>query len=248
MRILLLADIHGNYPALRAIDGFFAQETFDTIVNCGDTLVYAPFANEVINWLIARRALSVLGNTDKKVLRLLHGESLAKPKNPEKMIMYRHAAAQLTGDSIAYLQSLGISTEIVLDGSAPASREKRRRMLGIFHGSPAKPHEFLFDTSPRSRFAELAGKYPYRAIVVGHSHTPFHIEINTTHFINPGSVGRMFDGNPAACCAVFSCSGDRIEVRHHRIAYDVAEVVDELERQQLPRIYQAMYLAGKKLN
>jgi len=248
MRILLLADIHGNYPALRAIDNFFGREAFDLVVNCGDSLVYAPFANEVINWLIARHALSVLGNTDKKVLRLLRGESLLKPANPEKRIMYRHTAAQLAGDSVAYLQSLGISAEILLNRAAPADRDKRRRMLGVFHGSPAKPHEFLFDTSPRSRFMELAGKYPYRAIVVGHSHTPFHLEVNGTHFINPGSVGRMFDGNPAACCAVFSCSGDHIEVRHHRIVYDVSLVVDELERQQLPRIYQAMYLTGKKLN
>ncbi len=42
-RILLLADIHGNSPALLAIDRVLDATAFDYIVNCGDSLVYAPF-------------------------------------------------------------------------------------------------------------------------------------------------------------------------------------------------------------
>lgn len=247
MQILLISDIHGNYPALCAIDRYFSDTRFDHIVNCGDSVVYAPFANEVINWLIARKALSILGNTDKKVIKLLRGESFVKPKKFDKRIMYTHTAKQLTKACGEYLQSLGISAEISLV-DRDLSSGGRQELLGIFHGSPAEPHEFLFDTSPLSRFQELAKAYPYKAIVTGHSHTPYHFEVNGTHFINPGSAGRMFDGNPTACCAVLTFAHKELSVHHHRIQYDIARVTEELERQQLPHIYQTMYILGKKLN
>lgn len=248
MRILLLADIHGNYPALRAIDAFFSLTTFDAIVNCGDSVVFAPFSNEVINWLLARRAISILGNTDKKVIKLLQGRTFTKPSKEEKRIMYVHAARQLTKQCGDYLQSLNISAELRLTDVAPDPENQKGNLLGIFHGSPAKPHEFLFDTTPLDRFAELARDYPYRAIVTGHSHTPYHFDIDGTHFINPGSAGRMFDGNPAVGCAVLTCNGTGVEVEHHRIDYDVSQVIAELARQRLPKIYQTMYREGKKLN
>ena len=248
MQILLLADIHGNYPALRAIDTFFSHTSFDAIVNCGDSVVFAPFSNQVINWLIARDTISILGNTDKKVIKLLQGRTFTKPSSEEKRIMYFHAARQLTRTCSDYLQSLGNSAEIQITSSHYDTKGHKRNTLGIFHGSPARPHEFLFDTTPIERFRELAEEFPYKAIVTGHSHTPYHLEVNGTHFINPGSAGRMFDGNPAVGCAVLTCPDSHLEVRHYRIEYDVSQVVDELERQQLPQIYQTMYREGKKLN
>lgn len=248
MRLLLLADIHGNYPALRAIETFFADTTFDAIVNCGDSVVFAPFSNEVINWLVARKTISILGNTDKKVIKLLRGQTFVKPAKEEKRIMYFHAARQLSKQCGDYLQSLPVSAEFPLSSHAPSPDAPKENLLGIFHGSPAKPHEFLFDTTPLDRFTELACDYPYKAIVTGHSHTPYHFEVNNTHFINPGSAGRMFDGNPAVGCAVLTCTDSRVAVDHYRIDYDVDQVIAELRRQQLPPIYQTMYREGKKLN
>lgn len=247
MQILLISDIHGNYPALRAIDSYFAGSRFDHIVNCGDSLVYAPFPNEVIDWLIEKNCLSILGNTDKKVIKLMQGKPLEKPSKADKRIMYTHTADQLTKRSAKYLLSLGISAELPL-ADAAVTHPAPRQLLGIFHGSPAKPHEFLFDTSPRSRFEELAAEYPYTIIATGHSHTPYHYLVGATHFINPGSAGRMFDGNPAACCAVLSVTADQLTVRHHRVNYDIAALTEELEHQGLPLIYQTMFLLGKKLN
>ena len=246
MLILLLADIHGNFPALRAIDEAFSAVTFDAVVNCGDSVVYAPFANEVITWLIAREAVSILGNTDKLVLKLLRGKDFAKPAKGDKRVMYEHTARQLTRRNAAWLMSRPISA--ALDLPLPGSEDPRQQQLGIFHGSPAKPHEFLFDTTPHERFVELATAFPYRVIVTGHSHTPYHYQLGNSHFINPGSVGRMFDGNPAVSCAVLQVGESGIAVTHHRLAYDVSQVTSELARQRLPEIYQTMYRQGRKLN
>ncbi len=247
LRILLISDIHGNFPALRAIDRQLDASSFDYIINSGDSLVYAPFPNETIGWLSSHRSISILGNTDQKVTRLIQGKSFKKPKNPEKRIMYTSTAEALSESSRQYLLSL--STTAILDLFPSENVIKSHgKYLGIYHGSPAVHDEFLFADTPDARFHELAGLTNCHLVVTGHSHTPYHKFLSNVHFMNPGSVGRMFDGNPEASCAILECSGETITVQHFRIAYDIAEVVAKIRENNLPEIYATMFLTGKKMN
>ncbi len=239
MKILLLSDIHANFPALKAVVDSLNMDDFAAIVNCGDSVVYGPFPNETLSWLQQYRSLSILGNTDKKVLKLLKGKTFKKPRNPEKRIMYTWTADNLTGKSADYLQSLPKSLHIVFE---------KENSTAIFHGSPAAHHEFLFHDTPDNRFLELAEKSNCRIVVTGHSHTPYYKFLGDVHFINPGSVGRMFDGNPRASFAVMTLSGHDIKVTHHRIPYDIIETTDALAKSKLPEIYSHMFLSGLKLN
>jgi putative phosphoesterase len=241
MRILLLSDIHGNLPALIAIDRFFTDFTdtpFDAICNCGDSTVYAPFPNETLQWLQDRKAYSIRGNTDYKVLTLLQGGTFKKPHDEEKRIMYRSTVQALNDQSKEYLLSLEDSQTLNLNNST----------VGLFHGSPDHPRELLFADTPDSRFEELSHLTDCRIVITGHSHSPYYKHIRGTHFINPGSAGRMFDGNPAASCATLTLSQQDIQVDLHRIAYPVEEVVTVLQQQHLPEIYTEMFRQGRKLN
>lgn len=241
MRILLLSDIHGNLPALLAIDRFFADSNsmaFDAICNCGDSTVYAPFPNETIQWLQDRKASSILGNTDHKVITLLAGKSFKKPHDEEKRIMYRSTVQALNEQSTQYLLSLTDSQILNINGHA----------IGLFHGSPDHPRELLFAQTPDTRFQELSQLTNCRIIVTGHSHSPYSKYIHGTHFINPGSAGRMFDGNPAASCATLTLTGEDIDIQLHRIPYPVEEVVTALRHHHLPEIYTDMFRQGRKLN
>jgi putative phosphoesterase len=240
MRILLLSDIHGNLPALIAIDRFFADIdlSFDAICNCGDSTVYAPFPNETLQWLQERSAYSILGNTDHKVLTLLQGKTFNKPHDEEKRIMYRSTVQALNEPSKEYLRSLTDSLILKLIGLS----------IGLFHGSPDHPRELLFAQTPDTRFQELSQITNCQVVVTGHSHSPYHKHIQGTHFINPGSAGRMFDGNPEASCATLTLSEDEVQVSLHRIPYPVEEVVAALQQQHLPEIYTDMFRQGRKLN
>lgn len=244
--ILLLSDIHGNFPALRAVEHFFAPRAFDGIINCGDSIVYAPFPNEVLAWLAENEAVSILGNTDKKVMRLLNNETFIKPRTFEKRIMYTSTAVSLNKASKDYLFSLPQKTTFTLN--AASGTEQSTVQIGVFHGSPAHPNEFLFPDTPKSRFHELAQEFPMQLIVTGHSHTPYHKRVGTTHFINPGSVGRMFDGDPRASCAILSLKKHKVTVEHFRIPYPIELVTQRLKEEHLPKIYRKMYRKGKKLN
>ncbi|MGB3211558.1 MAG: metallophosphoesterase family protein [Desulforhopalus sp.] len=247
IRILLISDIHGNYPALKAIDRQLQAASFHYIVNSGDSLVYAPFPNETLNWLARHQVVSILGNTDRKVRKLLCGKSVKKPRSPEKSIMYSSTAADLSDMNRKYLLSFAQTKKLKLTAPVKSTAHKTTR-LGIFHGSPADNDEFLFADTPDSRFHELARLTNCHIVVTGHSHTPYHKTLSNVHFINPGSVGRMFDGDPRASCATLELRADSIYVQHFRVEYEINEVVEKIRERHLPEIYGTMFLSGKKLN
>jgi len=83
---------------------------------------------------------------------------------------------------------------------------------------------------------------------MGHSHTPYYKIVDGIHFINPGSVGRMFDGDPRAAFAILKLSSEEISVKHFRIPYAVEDVITGLKQNRLPDIYAKMYRIGRKLN
>ena len=83
---------------------------------------------------------------------------------------------------------------------------------------------------------------------MGHSHVPFYKVVDGVHFINTGSVGRMFDGDPRASFAILNISSGKIGVTHFRIPYPVKKVVKSLKKNRLPNVYTKMFQIGKKLN
>ena len=254
MRILLVADIHGNFPALSAVAAHAESrrdgETVAAVVNCGDSVVYAPFADETMDWLRQQRALTILGNTDRRLVKLLSGESLKKPRHPDKRLMYEFAAKSLSAGNAALLRSCGESAVLPLPESVfpEAKRMGRRAAMAICHGSPDDADEFLFADTPDERFRALAGAHPYAVIVCGHSHTPFWKTVSGCHFINPGSVGRMFDGNPAASYAMLRFSPGIVSAEFFRVDYDLAWLTAAIRAKKLPEIYVTMYESGRKLN
>lgn len=247
LRLLLISDIHGNYPALVAINKKLHCSSFDQIINCGDSLVYAPFPNQTLEWLQKHDVISILGNTDKKVLKILRGKSFKKPTKQDKRIMYSSTALALSKKNSHYLQHLPKSHTLHLSTEKDLHHQVDFK-IGMFHGSPAAHHDFLFATTPDSTFEELAAQTKYDIIITGHSHTPYHKIISGVHFINPGAVGRMFDGDPRASCASLEIDNNKITVRHFRITYQISKTIKAIEEQNLPLIYCDMYVQGKKLN
>jgi putative phosphoesterase len=237
-RILVLSDIHGNWPALQAIAAEVSSDRCDLIINCGDSTVYAPFADQVLDWLRKNRVVSILGNTDSKVVKLLKGKDFRKPGRAEKRIMYTHTAETLSCRNQQMLLGLPKKGRLTAAG----------RRIAFFHGSPAKHTEFLSVSTPAERFQELARKAQADIILTGHTHEPLHNVVNSVHFFNPGSVGRMFDGNPAASYLVLQLDKENIQAEFRRCAYKVEEVVAGLRQAGLPEIYADMFRQGRKLN
>jgi putative phosphoesterase len=238
-KILVLGDIHANFPALKAIWSYVRECRFDRIINTGDFTVYSTFPNETIQWFLNRKnSISILGNTDRRILRILKGKNLKSPKKEEKKVMYYWTAGILLPENVEYLKSLHRQTDLTVGNIR----------IGVFHGTCDDEDETLFPNAPESRFRELAKNSPFRVHIMGHSHTPYYKIVDGIHFINPGSVGRMFDGDPRAAFAILTLSSEKICVEHFRIPYPVEEVITGLKQNSLPDIYAKMYRIGRKLN
>jgi putative phosphoesterase len=237
--LLILGDIHANYPALDAIANYIQPQRYDWIINTGDFTVYGTFPNETIQWFRERKkTICILGNTDRKILRILEGKKLEKPRKEEKRVMYFWTSKTLSPENIAYLQSLPEHAELIAE-------EFR---IGIFHGTLDDPDEELFPSAPESRFQKLAMDSVYHIQIMGHSHVPYHKITDGIHFINPGSVGRMFDEDFRASFATLKITSGKIAVEFFRISYSVEAVITDLKNKGLPDIYAKMFRLGKKLN
>ena len=238
-KILLLGDIHANYPALRAIQKYIKPDRFDRIINTGDFTVYSTFPNETIQWFRQRKkTICIFGNTDRRILRIIKGKKLKKPKKKEKRVMYFWTSENLLPENIKYLKSLSEQTSFTL---GPIR-------IGVFHGTCDDADEELFPDAPEARFRKLAKDSPCQIHIMGHSHVPYYKVVAGVHFINPGSVGRMFDGDPRASFAILKVYSDKIAVEHFRIPYGVEKVVKGLKKNNLPDIYAKMFRTGTKTN
>lgn len=238
-KILIVGDIHANYPALKAIQNHVRAYRFDKIINTGDITVYSTFPNETIEWFRKRKkSVSILGNTDRRILKILKGKKLKKPGKEEKRVMYFWTSENLLPENVKYLQLLPRQADFTIDNVR----------IGVFHGTLYDENETLFPNSPANRFRELAEGSPYRIHIMGHSHIPYYKIVDGVHFINPGSAGRMFDGDPRASFAILKVFSGEIAVENYRIPYPVKAVIRGLKQNHLPDIYAKMYRLGRKLN
>lgn len=239
-KLLVLSDIHSNYPALKAIEDHVDPDRFHRIIHAGDLTVYGTFPNETVEWFRRRTtSVCVAGNTDRRVLAILEGKPLEKPKKEEKRAMYYWTCEKLLPENREYLKSLPEEADVTTE-------DIRIRIIhGDFdeeEGNSSSPG------SPESRLRTLAKESPCRAHILGHTHTPFHTVMDGVHFINPGSAGRPFDGDPRSSFAVLTVSAGNITVEHFRIPYPVEEVVAGLAEHGLSDRYAEMYRTGRKLN
>ena len=61
-RIAVLADIHGNLPALNAVIDDMARFAVDHVVVAGDSVNWGPFSREVLEIIAARKWAVIRGN------------------------------------------------------------------------------------------------------------------------------------------------------------------------------------------
>lgn len=209
MRVLVVSDVHGNWPALQAV----ASVAHDAVWCLGDVVGYGPQPAECLRWLRANGATLVQGN---------HDRSLAEGVPPRCRLDFEGLAAstrhiarrQLTDEEIAFLGSLPPKREIVLEG----------RRVVLMHAAPADPLYHYLGPDPEAWREAVAG-LPADLVLAGHTHQPFHFRLGPVEVVNPGSLGQPKDGDPRAAYAVIEDGAPRLE----RASYPIERTVEALE-------------------
>ncbi len=227
VKVALIADIHGNLDALKAVLADANRSGLTIFLNAGDAVGFGIYPSQVIQVVRSARFLSAVGNVDLETL-----EALRNPKNNGAL---DSAIKELSPSDIAYLESLPKELRLEIAG---------KRIL-VTHGTPDSVDEHIYPDSPEERLREIAAKASADVIITGHSHTPMKRVVDGVTFINPGSVGRPVDGDPKAEYAVLSFNPLTVEFR--KVSYDVEAVADQMRRKGLPESHVQVLLQGVPL-
>ena len=221
MRILLISDVHANWPALAAVA---AVEPFDACLCMGDLVDYGCEPAPVIDWVRRNALACVRGNHDHMV-----AQNVAT--NGVTGFRYLSGATRgLSRDRISepdrrYLAELPVTKYLTLDGL---------RFL-LVHATPRDP---LDEYGPpevdfwRRRLENVGADF----VLVGHTHFPYELFTSGARVINPGSVGLPRDGDPRASYAVL----EDAKVTFRRAEYDVQKTLDALAASPVPDPAKAM--------
>jgi putative phosphoesterase len=213
MRILLLADVHGNWPALQAI-----QEPHDVCVCLGDLVDYGLEPAPCIDWVRRNARHVVRGNHDHAVAQDVRvvGRTGFKYLTGVTRPLTRERLAE---DDLRYLSRLPVSQTATLDST---------RFL-LVHATPRDP---LDEYAPADAefWARRLTDVEADVVCVGHTHQQYVLEVGGKLVINPGSVGQPRDGDPRAAYAVVE--DNRVELK--RVEYPVEDAVRVVLDSSLP--------------
>jgi putative phosphoesterase len=213
MRILVIADIHANWPALEAI-----QEPFDACFCLGDLVDYALDPAPCLEWVRRRATHAIRGNHDHGVAQnvVISGKNGFKYLNGITRNLTRE---MLSPDDIRFLGRLPISRMVTVDGT---------RFL-LVHASPRDP---LDEYAPADVefWKRRLENVDADVVCVGHTHQQYVLQIGDKLVINPGSVGQPRDGDPRAAFAVI----ENFKVELKRIEYPIETAVSKILASDLP--------------
>ena len=227
MRILLLADIHANLPALKAVLAAGKSLGYDELWCLGDIVGYGPHPNECTRLIRQEASRCIAGNLDAKVVSDKKIQAIVDhSREAYKVFIFAWTHQALAEDVREYLKAL--------PGQLRVEIEKQRFLL--VHGSPAGMDDGMTPYTSRARFGEIAAASQADVILAGHTHTAFSHEAAGVVFINPGSVGRPFGGDNRADFALLKVGAQGVQVDLHQVVYDIEPVLSEMRAQEFPPV------------
>ena len=219
-RLAVLADIHGNLPALKAVIDDMAQFAVDHVIVAGDSVNVGPFSREVLEVISERNWAIIRGNnafyaTEYKTPRMpAHWSSFTLPP---------WLLEQLGAKWINVLACLPDTLSLRFPDAAP---------VRVFHGVPGNPWGAITPRSTLSEVQAWLGDTPEETIICAHSHIPMERHIGSWHIFNPGSVGIPLDGERSASYMVIEGDHNGWALSaHRRLPFDYDSIFDAFDKQ-----------------
>ena len=216
-RIAVLADIHGNLPALVAVIEDMAQFDVDQVVVAGDSINWGPYSAQVVERIVNENWAVIRGNNE---LYLLDFDT---PRAPEVWKAYE--ALPWFFEHLREWQSTIACWPDTLQlrfSDAPPVR--------VFHGIPGNPWEAIFPNTPEEDVRVMLAGVEEKTLICAHNHLIMDRPFDLWHILNPGSVGVGLDGNRDASYMILEGQRDCWVATARRVPYDRSPIFAEFER------------------
>jgi putative phosphoesterase len=177
MRIALVSDQHRNDVAFRAVMADLEGVGVDQIVCLGDVAQGGPQPVQVLHRLSSLGCETIIGNADAFVL----GADVLEQPTPEQLEVRDWTRAQLDEGRVEQIRSFRPTVTVEAAGCS----------VLCFHGSSRSYDDVLLPEGEESDVERWRAQAD--VLAGGHTHRQWTRTIGDALFVNPGSVGLVYD-------------------------------------------------------
>ena len=213
-RTAVLADIHGNLPALEAVVADISTQEVDEVLVAGDLVGRGPQGSAVIRRIRQLGWPSVRGNHEDYLLTFKRGEVPSDWLEADEWSASRWMADELSDKDAKYI-----------DGLPFTMTSRAEPELRVVHGSPAGTSDGIGPWTSESQMRAHAESIRESVLICAHTHRPLDRTFSSGRIVNVGSVGLPFNGDQRAQYALFDVTTDRLTVEFRQVDYDLNEIL-----------------------
>lgn len=217
-RLAVLADIHGNLPALEAVIADLQQFNVDHVIVAGDCINRGPSSAEVMERLIELKWVLMRGNNE---MFLLDYET---PRMPSDWVDY--STPRLLRATIPpQVQRLIAMLPDTLQLRFPDAS-----LVRVLHGVPGNHWTgILYSMSDEEISAILSG-VEEDTVIAAHTHLVMDRQVGRWHLLNPGSVGNPVNGVHDATYMILESHASGWNAQPRCVSYELQQVLAACEQ------------------
>lgn len=212
-RLAVLADIHGNLPALEAVIADMEAFSPDQVIVAGDSVNWGPFSREVMERITTLGWSVIRGNHEYYVLD--HGTPRA-PAEWEAFQLPQWTRAQLGPRWLNHVACLPDSLHLRFVDALP---------IRVVHGTPDHHRRGIYAQTPPETIYEWLKDIAENTLITAHTHIALERYVKGWHIINPGTVGVPLDGNLSARYCLLDAVEEGWRVTFRRVEYDNSAIL-----------------------
>lgn len=212
----IIADVHGNYPALKSVLHELNNLSCNKIISVGDVVGYYCMPNECIDLFREMNIEHIMGNHDNYMIKNL---SCSRSNTVNLCLNYQRKI--IRNDNFEWLMKAAYSID--------------DQIMSVRHGGWNNCLEEYIDIFDFEQVKNRGQKF----YISAHTHIPKIQYDSEKIYFNPGSVGQPRDGNSKAAYATIDDNG---LVRLYRVDYDIDEIVYYMRKAGFAeKIYKGLY-------
>ncbi len=221
-RVAVLADIHGNLPALEAVLADLAQFAVDQVIVAGDVINWGPFSAAVAERVLTEGWAVIRGN---------HEYYLLDYQTPRAPTLWNDADHFSTLPWLRRQLAGRLHQRIAAWPDTLTLRVPTAPPLRVIHGTPRNPWEPLYPWTSPDKLRERLADVEETTIVAAHTHVPMDLWFERWHVVNPGSVGLPLDGRHEASYLILDGDAEGWRATLRRVPFSNEAVFAEFARQ-----------------